>query len=97
MHCKVSSAEICYIKQHAVLYSAKIERSISWSYEDESLDDMSEVEIRCASRNTGYLVAWILWHLARVEEMTMNEAWRIKGTRQEKTKPRGLKRPIDAA
>ena len=69
-----------FLSQHAVLHSAKMSQTDSWSYEDEILDDMSEELMRRIPRNCEHSVAWAIWHIARIEDVTMNML--IAGTRQ---------------
>ncbi|MGC9396055.1 MAG: DinB family protein [Anaerolineae bacterium] len=61
-----------FVQQHAALHSAKLTPGISWSFADEVLDDMTEAHIRRIPKNCDYSVAWHIWHLARIEDITMN-------------------------
>lgn len=61
-----------FLSQHAVLHSAKMVGTDAWSFEDEVLDDMAEEQIRRVPRSCGHSVAWIIWHIARCEDITMN-------------------------
>lgn len=61
-----------FLNQHAMLHSAKIASADSWSFEDEVLNDMTEVHIRQIPRNGDHSVAWLVWHIARCEDITMN-------------------------
>jgi hypothetical protein len=65
-------AMVLFVRQHAALHSAKLTLGIPWSFEDEVLDDMTEAHIRRIPRNCDYSVAWHIWHLARIEDITMN-------------------------
>ena len=44
----------------------------TWSFADEILNDMSEAQIRRIPQNCEHSVAWCLWHIARIEDVTMN-------------------------
>jgi hypothetical protein len=55
-----------------LLLSAKMAETTPWSFEDEILDDMTEEQIRRVPRNCEHSVAWIIWHIARCEDITMN-------------------------
>jgi len=44
----------------------------SWSFEDEVLDDMTSEQIRRIHQNCEHMVAWCFWHIARIEDVTMN-------------------------
>jgi hydroxypyruvate isomerase len=61
-----------FLKQHAMLHSAKMAQSGLWSFEDEVLKDMTEERIRCIPQNCEHSVAWCIWHIARIEDVTMN-------------------------
>ncbi len=61
-----------FLVQHAMVHSAKVSRSKLWSFEDEILKDMPEDQIRCLPPGGEHSVAWILFHLARIEDITMN-------------------------
>jgi hypothetical protein len=66
------SALQLFLSQHAKLHSVRMAESESWSYEDDILDDMSEVQIRYIPPRDSHSVAWLLWHTARIEDVTMN-------------------------
>lgn len=61
-----------FFNQHAMLHSAKISAASLWSFEDSILDDMSHEQIRRIPDNCEHSVAWCFWHMARIEDVTMN-------------------------
>jgi hypothetical protein len=61
-----------FLSQHAMLHSAKVAQTETWSFEDAVLKDMTEEQIRRIPRNCDHSVAWIIWHIARCEDITMN-------------------------
>jgi hypothetical protein len=61
-----------FLRQHAMLHSVKMAQSEPWSFEDEILDDMTEEQIRRIPRDCEHSVAWCIWHIARIEDVTMN-------------------------
>lgn len=61
-----------FLAQHAMVHSAKMARMGLWSFEDEVLSDISEDQIRCIPPGGEHSIAWILFHLARIEDITMN-------------------------
>ena len=61
-----------FLAHHAMTHSAKISPSKLWSYEDEVLDGLTEADIRRIPEKEEHSIAWILWHLARIEDVTMN-------------------------
>ena len=60
-----------FMRQHSVLHSAKVS-PVAWSYEDDLLDDLSEEKWRRISQSGEHSIVWNLWHLARIEDATMN-------------------------
>ena len=69
-----------FLAQHAMVHSGKLvlsevegmAKTNIWSFEDEVLDGMAEDQIRCIPPKSEHSVAWILFHLARIEDITMN-------------------------
>jgi len=72
-----------FLDQHAMVHSAKMSKASEarrkaavrtrlWSFEDEILNDMTEDQIRCIPPAGEHSIAWILFHLARIEDITMN-------------------------
>ncbi|MGB6420200.1 MAG: DinB family protein [Anaerolineales bacterium] len=61
-----------FITQHAMLHSVNMAQSELWSFEDEVLNDMAEVQIRRIPQSCEHSVAWCIWHIARIEDVTMN-------------------------
>jgi hypothetical protein len=61
-----------FLRQHAMLHSARMAQTELWSFEDAILNDMSEERIRRIPRNCEHSVAWCIWHIARIEDVAMN-------------------------
>ena len=61
-----------FLRQHAMLHAAKMADAGLWSYEDEILDDMDDADIRRIPQSEEHSVLWCLWHIARIEDVTMN-------------------------
>jgi len=61
-----------FLSQHAMLHSAKMAQTASWSFEDEVFSNISEEQIRRIPRNCDHSIAWLIWHIARCEDITMN-------------------------
>jgi len=61
-----------FLDQHAMVHSANITKSRLWSFEDEVLNDMTESQMRCIPHGSEHSIAWILFHIARIEDITMN-------------------------
>jgi hypothetical protein len=58
--------------QHAALHSARMAESELWSFEDWVLDDLSEAQFRRSPPGEPHSVAWLVWHLARIEDVAVN-------------------------
>ena len=61
-----------FLDQHAMVHAGKMSKTKLWSFEDEILNDMTEEQIRCIPSRGEHSIAWILFHLARIEDITMN-------------------------
>lgn len=61
-----------FLRQHAMLHSAQMADAGLWSYQDEILDGMDEAQIRRIPQNEEHSVLWCIWHIARIEDVTMN-------------------------
>lgn len=64
-----------FLDHHALLYSSKMSKIRINTLEDIVLENVDESNLRkypvCA-RDTKNSIVWHLWHIARVEDMTMN-------------------------
>ena len=61
-----------FLSQHAMLHSKKMAQTEPWSFEDEILNDMPEEQVRRISHRDCHSVAWLIWHITRCEDITMN-------------------------
>lgn len=61
-----------FLDQHAMVHSAKMSASNSWSFEDEVWQGLSETQVRCIPAKMEHSIVWLLWHMARIEDVTMN-------------------------
>ena len=66
-----------FLQQHAMVHSAGMPLEASatsrlWSFEDEVCQDLSEQAARCIPPGCEHSIAWLLWHSARCEDITMN-------------------------
>lgn len=60
------------LSQHAMLHSAKMAHTAPWSFEDEVLDNLPEDLVRRIPQGGEHSLAWLIWHIARCEDITMN-------------------------
>lgn len=61
-----------FMVQHGVLHSSALDEGLPYSYQDEILSDLNEDKIRRIPANCDHSIAWNLWHMARIEDVTMN-------------------------
>jgi DinB family protein len=61
-----------FLEQHAMLHTASLVSGYHWSFQDEISADLTDEQLRQIP--TGHLqsIAWVLWHIARTEDVTMN-------------------------
>lgn len=61
-----------FIAQHSVLHTAQVSNTGDWSYADFVLDDLTDDQFRRVPKNQEHSIVWCIWHLARIEDLTMN-------------------------
>ncbi len=61
-----------FLDQHALLHSARMDTGTPWSFEDEIFDGLTPEQACRLSPHGESSIAWIIWHLARCEDLTMN-------------------------
>jgi hypothetical protein len=61
-----------FLRQHAMLHSAQVARTQLESLEDAVLEDITENQMRSIVAGCPHSVAWIIWHMTRCEDITMN-------------------------
>lgn len=60
------------LKHHAMVHSASMADYDCWSFEDEVWQDFPEADARRVPTGQEHSIIWIFWHIARIEDMTMN-------------------------
>jgi hypothetical protein len=61
-----------FLGQHAQVHAGEMSGVGGWSFEDEILIGLDEPSIRKIPEGNEHSIAWILYHLARIEDVTMN-------------------------
>ena len=61
-----------FFAQHEVLHSQSISGSRKWSYADKVFSDLTERQFREIPAGTEHSLIWILWHISRIEDITIN-------------------------
>jgi hypothetical protein len=61
-----------FLGQHAMMHTAEMSHAGLWSFEDEALAGLTGEQMRLIPRNGDHSIAWVLWHMTRIEDVTMN-------------------------
>lgn len=61
-----------FLAQHAAVHTAEVSGGGNWSVHDEALAGLTEAQIRWVPRPGQNSIAWLLWHITRIEDMTIN-------------------------
>jgi hypothetical protein len=61
-----------FLSQHAMVHSAEMSNAGLWSFEDETLDGVTGQQKRLIPIKCEHSIVWIIWHLTRIEDITMN-------------------------
>jgi hypothetical protein len=66
-----SKALPIFLSQHGMVHSAKLRAGV-WSFQDEVLNGLTPEQLRYCSLKNPHSAAWKIWHMARIEDVTMN-------------------------
>jgi hypothetical protein len=55
-----------------MLHSAQMAQAGLWSFEDEVLQGLADPDLRRIPPDEEHSITWVLWPLARIEDVTMN-------------------------
>ncbi len=61
-----------FLSHHASLHSAEVAKSEIGSYFDGIVEDLTEKQLRKSINKDAHSIVWLIWHLARIEDVTMN-------------------------
>jgi hypothetical protein len=61
-----------FLRQHAMVHDAEMSKSHLYSFADEVWHGADEAIIRRVPPKFDHSIAWLIWHIARIEDMTMN-------------------------
>jgi hypothetical protein len=67
-----SDAIEIFLRQHAMLHTAGMSGMTHWSFEDETLAGLTGPQMRTIPRNLEHSIAWVVWHMTRIEDATLN-------------------------
>ena len=61
-----------FLDQHAMVHSRDVSGFDSCTFEDEVWSKLDQAATRMIPKGFDHSIAWIFWHLTRIEDMTMN-------------------------
>jgi hypothetical protein len=61
-----------FLEQHAMLHTASLAPGSRWSFQDEISADLTEEQLRQVPSSRLHSIAWLLWHIARTEDVIIN-------------------------
>lgn len=67
-----STAIGLFYQQHAMVHAAAMANTDVHSFADEVLSDMTEDAIRRIPKSEEHSVAWVIFHIARIEDVAIN-------------------------
>lgn len=61
-----------FLHQHSMVHSAEVAEGGEWSMLDSLLEGLTDEQMRTRPGKGMNSIAWLLWHMARTEDVTMN-------------------------
>ncbi len=61
-----------FLDQHSIVHSAEVGQTGEWSMYDSVLKGLTEEQMRLSPGKGLNSIAWLVWHMARTEDVTMN-------------------------
>ena len=68
-------AMLLFLQQHAAVYSAHVSEPSGahcWSLYDEVLEGLTDQQIKTVPHPGQNSIAWLLWHITRIEDLSIN-------------------------
>ena len=69
---RIDDALRLWLRQHAMLHTAAMAQHGGWSFQDEVVEGLTEAQLRWQPTAGTNSIAWLIWHIARIEDVTMN-------------------------
>ena len=69
---RLAEAKQLFMQVHAPLHARSVSAVPGWNYAEEIWDGLTEAEFRCIPAGAEHSIAWCWWHLARIEDVTLN-------------------------
>lgn len=61
-----------FLSQHAMVHASAVSEASEPTFEDEMLSGLDELTWRTIPPGTEHSIAWIVWHMSRIEDVSMN-------------------------
>ena len=61
-----------FLRQHAMGHDEAVSSTRIPSFSDEVWENVNEPVVRCLPSKYEHSIAWLIWHIARIEDMTVN-------------------------
>ena len=61
-----------FLHHHAMVHSAKLARDTAYSFQDTILQGLSDAQMRHIPAGRAHSIAWLLWHMTRIEDATVS-------------------------
>jgi hypothetical protein len=62
-----------FLDQHGMVHASTVAQKPGlWSFEDELLEGLQPAQMRMLPAGGEHTLAWVFWHLTRIEDVTMN-------------------------
>ena len=69
---ELNQAKQLFLDVQAPLHARSVSFTEGWNLEEELWQGLTEAQFRCVPPGEEQSIAWILWHLARIEDAAMN-------------------------
>jgi hypothetical protein len=67
-----TAAMALFLKLHAAVHPKRAEERGEWSLAEEAVQGLEDKDLRRVPPGEEHSLTWIMWHLARIEDVTMN-------------------------
>jgi hypothetical protein len=61
-----------FLPHHGAIHSARGNPECAWSYQDYVLSGLTEKQVRAIPAGCSHSIAWMVWHITRIEDITLN-------------------------
>lgn len=69
---RFDEAMLLCLQQHSMVHSSEMSQTDQVTFEDELWDRLDEAAFRTLLKGKDETIAWDIWHLTRIEDITMN-------------------------